>query len=239
MWFWGEVHMSWFAPMNFEHNVSIYLSKLFYFMKEDKIEKFCGWKGRRMLDGNSAPESGSIREIHFSAPLSSFGNNWISSTHLLHFLTLHFHLTSFQALKSIKSPQFYASQQYKLIFQKSNKMTVIHIGTPSHCPPPLTLTYFLTVLFKFLPRTTTHQKNLFLKEIKTLSTLKCVKQQRLIVGGPSISEPKTVSQGFEFALVSFHENRGALEEYQGSTEHRRWAFSSSLIDGVRGEWGGG
>ncbi|CZR58164.1 uncharacterized protein PAC_08055 [Phialocephala subalpina] len=85
------------------------------------------------------------------------------------------------------------------------------------------MTVVHVVLFRFLPTTTLAQKSSFLREIKTLRHLPCVKDQRLIVGGPSISEPKDVSQGFEFGLVSFHKDRAGLEEYQGSLEHERVA----------------
>jgi hypothetical protein len=48
-----------------------------------------------------------------------------------------------------------------------------------------------------------------------------VKNNRLIVGGPSITDPIERSKGFEFALLSYHEDRKALEEYQKSDEHHR------------------
>ncbi|KUJ15288.1 stress responsive A/B barrel domain-containing protein [Mollisia scopiformis] len=85
------------------------------------------------------------------------------------------------------------------------------------------MTVIHVVLFKFLPTTSPQQKSTFLREVKSLATLPCVEDQRLIVGGPSISEPKEVSQGFEFGLVSFHPDRKALEEYQASAEHGRVA----------------
>ncbi|KAF8864019.1 stress responsive A/B barrel domain protein [Acephala macrosclerotiorum] len=85
------------------------------------------------------------------------------------------------------------------------------------------MTVIHVVLFRFLPTTTPSQKSQFFTEIKTLRHLPCVKDQGVIVGGPSISEPKDVSQGFEFGLVSFHKDRAGLEEYQGSLEHERVA----------------
>jgi len=83
-------------------------------------------------------------------------------------------------------------------------MTVIHI-----------------VLFKFKPTTTAAQKAALVTNLKTLKSLSCVKDQRLIVGGPSISSPITSSMGFENALVSFHESREKLVEYQHSDEHMK------------------
>lgn len=94
-----------------------------------------------------------------------------------------------------------------------------------YSPFPTPVNHELTntqVLFRFLPSTSPAQKSTFLQELKSLSKLACVKNQRLIVGGPSISEPKEVSEGFEFGLVSFHKDKAALEEYQGSAEHKRY-----------------
>ncbi|KAJ5204790.1 uncharacterized protein N7498_005669 [Penicillium cinerascens] len=62
----------------------------------------------------------------------------------------------------------------------------------------------------------------FLSQIKTLKTLPCVKSQRLVVGGPSITTPIEKSKGFQYALVSYHENQAALDEYQASSEHHRY-----------------
>jgi len=59
----------------------------------------------------------------------------------------------------------------------------------------------------------------FVQELKTLKNLDCVKDHRLLVGGPSITDPIDRSKGFQFSLVSFHENKKALEEYQASKEH--------------------
>ncbi|KAN0090311.1 hypothetical protein V8E51_018890 [Hyaloscypha variabilis] len=62
-------------------------------------------------------------------------------------------------------------------------MTIIHI-----------------VLFKFLPSTTSSQKSCFLTAIKSLKSLPCVLDNRLIVGGPSVTDPIGKSKGFEYAL---------------------------------------
>ena len=78
------------------------------------------------------------------------------------------------------------------------------------------------VLFKFRPEVTQEHKQEFVTELKTLKNLPCVKEQRLIVGGPSITDPIERSRGFHFALLSFHEDRAALEEYQKSDEHHRY-----------------
>ena len=64
----------------------------------------------------------------------------------------------------------------------------------------------------------------FPSQIKTLKSLPCVKQQRLVVGGPSITEPMEKSKGFQYALVSYHEDRAALAAYQASSEHERSVF---------------
>ncbi|CAD0094398.1 unnamed protein product, partial [Aureobasidium mustum] len=74
-------------------------------------------------------------------------------------------------------------------------------------------------LFKFRAEVTDEHKQKFVTELKKLKSLPCVKEQRLVVGGASITDPIERSKGFEFALLSFHEDRAALEEYQKSDEH--------------------
>ncbi|KAH8787105.1 stress responsive A/B barrel domain-containing protein [Hyaloscypha sp. PMI_1271] len=81
-------------------------------------------------------------------------------------------------------------------------MTIIHI-----------------VIFKFCPSTTTIQKSSFLTAIKELKSLPSVLDNRLIVGGPSVTDPIEKSKGFDYALLSFHRDREALGEYQASKEH--------------------
>ena len=78
------------------------------------------------------------------------------------------------------------------------------------------------VLFKFRADTSAAIRDEFLTQIKTLKSLSCVKSQRLIVGGPSITEPSEKSKGFQYALVSYHEDRAALAAYQASSEHERY-----------------
>jgi hypothetical protein len=75
------------------------------------------------------------------------------------------------------------------------------------------------VLFKFKPDVTTEHKAKFVEEFKKLKNLPCVLNNRLIVGGPSVTDPIERSKGFEFALLSYHRDREALEEYQVSKEH--------------------
>ncbi|CAI7671919.1 unnamed protein product [Penicillium manginii] len=77
------------------------------------------------------------------------------------------------------------------------------------------------VLFKFGADASSAVREEFLTQIKTLKSLPCVKSQRLIVGGPSITEPIEKSKGFQYALVSYHEDRAALAAYQASSEHER------------------
>ncbi|GJN69180.1 hypothetical protein PLICBS_003227 [Purpureocillium lilacinum] len=91
-----------------------------------------------------------------------------------------------------------------------------------------------TVLFKFRPDVSESQKAAFVRELKTLRHLPCVLNQRLIVGGPSITDPIERSKGYHFALLSFHRDRAALEEYQASDEHHRvtstylWPFREDV-----------
>ncbi|KAJ5450417.1 uncharacterized protein N7458_006866, partial [Penicillium daleae] len=77
------------------------------------------------------------------------------------------------------------------------------------------------VLFKFRPETETSVRDKFITELKTLKNLPCVKSHRLVVGGPSITDPASKSKGFQYALVSYHEDRAALDAYQASSEHER------------------
>ncbi|KAJ5385615.1 hypothetical protein N7517_003526 [Penicillium concentricum] len=77
------------------------------------------------------------------------------------------------------------------------------------------------VLFKFRADIGDEVQQEFLSQIKTLKSLSCVKSQRLVVGGPSITTPIEKSKGFQYALVSYHEDRAALAEYQASSEHER------------------
>ncbi|KAJ5458454.1 Dimeric alpha-beta barrel [Penicillium sp. IBT 31633x] len=77
------------------------------------------------------------------------------------------------------------------------------------------------VLFKFRADVGDEVKQEFLSQIKTLKSLPYVKSQRLVVGGPSITTPAQKSKGFQYALVSYHDNRAALAEYQASSEHER------------------
>lgn len=65
------------------------------------------------------------------------------------------------------------------------------------------------------------QKLCFLSEIKTLKSLPSVLDNRLIAGGPSITDPIEKSKGFEYVLLSFHREREALEDYQASTEQEK------------------
>ncbi|KAG8665417.1 hypothetical protein FPOAC2_10488 [Fusarium poae] len=83
-------------------------------------------------------------------------------------------------------------------------MTVIHI-----------------VLFKFRPEVDESHRQTFVNELKTLKTLSCVKDQRLVVGGPSITDPIARSKGYQISLLSFHQSPAALAEYQASSEHHR------------------
>lgn len=90
----------------------------------------------------------------------------------------------------------------------------------------LTVYFFLfkksTVLFKFKNGVTAAHKENFVSELKKLKNLSCVQDQKLVVGGPSVTDPIERSKGYEFALLSFHSSRAALEEYQASPEHHRY-----------------
>lgn len=83
------------------------------------------------------------------------------------------------------------------------------------------LTSHPPVLFKFRPEVSESHKAAFVQELKTLKDLSSVLNQRLVVGGPSITNPVERSKGYHFALLSFHRDRAALEEYQASSDHHR------------------
>ncbi|KAL1643649.1 hypothetical protein SLS58_004664 [Diplodia intermedia] len=81
------------------------------------------------------------------------------------------------------------------------------------------MTLIHIVLFKFRPEVTAEHKATFVRELKKLKNLPCVKDNRLIVGGPPVTNPIERTKGFEFALISYHHDLAALEEYQASKEH--------------------
>jgi hypothetical protein len=89
-----------------------------------------------------------------------------------------------------------------------------------------------TVLFKFRPEVTQEHKDTFVREIKKLKDLDCVKGQRLVVGGPSLTQPIERSKGFQIALLSFHENLAELEKYQASKEHS-WCVGTAIWSFLR------
>lgn len=64
-------------------------------------------------------------------------------------------------------------------------------------------------------------KEEFMTEARKLKDLPCVMGSRLVVGGPSITDPIERSQGFQVALLSYHRDKKVLEEYQASAEHTR------------------
>lgn len=74
-------------------------------------------------------------------------------------------------------------------------------------------------MFRFRPEVTQERKDIFQAELKKLKSLPCVKDNRLLVGGPSVTKPISRSQGYHYCLVSYHENLKALEEYQASDGH--------------------
>lgn len=106
-------------------------------------------------------------------------------------------------------------------------MTVIHIGMyigslTTFKSGFILIIHVFTVFFKFRPDVPSTHKSEFVSELKTLKSLPCVQDGRLIVGGPSITDPIERSKGFEFALLSYHRDREALAEYQASKEHHRY-----------------
>lgn len=89
------------------------------------------------------------------------------------------------------------------------------------------------VFFKFRADVSAAHKALFVTELKKLKALPCVQGGRLIVGGPSITDPIERSKGFEYALLSYHRDREALAEYQASKEHHRYQLMYTPCDQMR------
>ncbi|OJJ58093.1 hypothetical protein ASPSYDRAFT_32162 [Aspergillus sydowii CBS 593.65] len=83
------------------------------------------------------------------------------------------------------------------------------------------------VMFKFRSDVSTETKDTFLRELRKLKELESVKAQRLVVGGPSLTDPIERSKGFELAILSLHEDLAALERYQASKEHH-WVTTTYL-----------
>ncbi|EFY97479.2 Dimeric alpha-beta barrel [Metarhizium robertsii ARSEF 23] len=77
------------------------------------------------------------------------------------------------------------------------------------------------VLFKFKPSVSPAHKEAFAAELKRLRDLPSVLNKRLVVGGPSVTDPIARSRGNHLALVSYHASKAALAEYQASDEHHR------------------
>ncbi|GAD98076.1 conserved hypothetical protein [Paecilomyces variotii No. 5] len=100
------------------------------------------------------------------------------------------------------------------------------------------MTLIHIVLFKFRPDVSDDHKKTFIAELKKLKKLSCVKDERLMVGGPSVTDPIDRSKGFQIALVSYHENLAALTEYQASQEHHwvtstyMFPYKEDLCDGI-------
>ncbi|KAI0872622.1 stress responsive A/B barrel domain protein [Hypoxylon argillaceum] len=97
-------------------------------------------------------------------------------------------------------------------------MTVVHI-----------------VLFKFRADVSDSHKEEFVTELRKLKDLPCVLDSKLVVGGPSITDPIERSQRFQYSLLSYHKDSQALAEYQASDEHHKvtskylWPFKEDVI----------
>ncbi|KAF2969956.1 hypothetical protein GQX73_g3632 [Xylaria multiplex] len=91
------------------------------------------------------------------------------------------------------------------------------------------------VLFKFRADVSNSHKEEFVTELRKLKDLPCVMDSRLVVGGPTITDPIERSQGFQYALLSYHRDRQALADYQASDEHHSvtsrllWPFKEDVI----------
>jgi hypothetical protein len=118
-------------------------------------------------------------------------------------------------------------------------MTIIHMGiSPLLAYQTSTDPSDFSVMFKFRADVSEEHKATFVRELKQLKNLPCVKDHHLIVGGNSITDPIERSKGFQYALVSYHQDRKALEEYQASKEHH-WCVGpvSVIFDVLRFQQG--
>ena len=108
-------------------------------------------------------------------------------------------------------------------------MTIVHIGM-SNAPTlhSSLIADTIAVLFKFRAEVSQAHKDLFANSLKKLKNLSCVKDNRLLVGGPSITDPIERSKGFQYALLSYHHDREALAAYQASKEHHEYVAVLSL-----------
>lgn len=133
-----------------------------------------------------------------------------------HITLFHECLTSFGSYRSLKTPSHRQNdcRAYRLVvaFAITRKRVLT-----------------LAVLFKFRAEVSAEHRQAFVKALKTLGNLPCVLNQRLTVGGPSITDPIERSKGYHFALVSYHKDRKALEEYQASDEHHKWVLLAFTV----------
>ena len=108
-------------------------------------------------------------------------------------------------------------------------MVVVHVGTYAHNSIDRDLNDGPNiVLFKFKPDTSAEVLDTFVTELRKLKHLPCVHNERLVVGGPSITTPISRSKGYNFCLVSYHKDRAALDEYQASAEHHQYGLYDSI-----------
>ncbi|KAK9435749.1 stress responsive A/B barrel domain protein [Metarhizium brunneum] len=98
------------------------------------------------------------------------------------------------------------------------------------------------VLFKFKPGVSPAHKEAFAAELKRLRDLPSVLNKRLVVGGPSVTDPIARSRGNHLALVSYHASKAALAEV---TSTYLWPFSEEVtrfdfeMDAEDERWMGG
>lgn len=110
------------------------------------------------------------------------------------------------------------SQIEPSVYLNHGRGTHRYASWPSSLPIEAKLTKS-AVLFKFRKDTAQSILHSFSNEIRKLKSLPCVLDQRLVLGGPSLTIPEHRSKGFQYCLLSYHKDRGALEEYQASREH--------------------
>ncbi|EMD87305.1 hypothetical protein COCHEDRAFT_1114092, partial [Bipolaris maydis C5] len=69
--------------------------------------------------------------------------------------------------------------------------------------------------------------------LKALNNVGCVLENQLLLSGQPITDPIERGKAYDFTLLSIHDNRKALKEYQASPEHHRYSSKPYREDTIR------
>ncbi len=81
------------------------------------------------------------------------------------------------------------------------------------------------VMFRFKTEVDQETRATVIAAAKEMKHLDSVMGHKLLVGSPSVTNPLTMSQGYDFALVSYHNDLEALTAYQKSPRHQHLVSS--------------